>query len=155
MMKRAALLLISISFIQLHAQTTPAFTAVSADYYGCDPSMQPRASDAPCPPRTTYTKYVDPNIGTSMVTSQHPPAPTNTLITKTDGTQIQAMHEINAYFIIKTRANPNPPQSAANCARVRTTLLGTETILGIETYKYQQGEVEQGNPASNGVDSNT
>ncbi len=85
-----------------------------------------------------------------MVTSLHPPAPTNTLITKTDGTQVQALHEINAYF--KTRVNPSPPQSAANCARVRTTLLGTETILGIETYKYQQGEVEQGNPASNGTD---
>ena len=36
--------------------------------------------------------------------------------------------------------------------RIGTTLLGKETILGIETYKYQSGNVEPGNPRSTGVD---
>jgi len=148
-----AIILFLASQWQLQAQTSPAFTAVSADYFGCDPTVRSTASDsASCLPKTMYTKYVDPNIGTSMVTSQNPPTPTNTLITKTDGTQVQALHDISAYYVLKLKVNPNPPQSDINCVRAGTTLLGKEAILGIETYKYQQGEVEQGSAVSNGVD---
>jgi hypothetical protein len=149
----ALFLLVSANRNQIRAQTSPAFTAVSADYFGCDPAVKSTPSDpASCLPKTMYTKYVDPNIGTAMVTSTHPPAPTNTLINKTDGIQVQALHEISAYYSMKINANPNPTLSAANCMRTGATLLGKETILGIETYKYQNGNVEPGNPGSTGVD---
>ncbi len=115
------------------AQTSPAFTAVYADYWGCDPAVQ--ATPA-CQPKANYTKYVDPNIGTAMVSRTA--NQTITLITKRDGTQIQALHEIKAYFSVKV--NPGPPaESSAKCAVPDGTLIGAESLLGIETFKYSRG----------------
>ena len=137
---------------QIRAQTSPGFTAVLYDYFGCDPAVTTTAP-APCPPKGMQTKYVDPNIGTSMVMSTQTPTPTNTLVTKNDGTRVQAFHEINVYYSVKLNINPAASgQSGVNCMPAGTTLLGTETILGIETYKYQQGEVQPGNAASTGSD---
>ena len=136
---------------QIWAQTSPAFTAVSADYFGCDPAVKSTTPDsASCLPKANYTKSVDPSIGTAMVTTN--PSQTITLITKTDHTQVQALHEIKAYFSMKVNMAP-PPQRDADCMAPGATLLGTESILGIKTYKYRRGgEVEQGNPQSTGVD---
>lgn len=144
-----AICLVVADRAQMRAQTSPAFTAVSADYFGCDPAVKSGTSQpASCLPRTTYTDYVDPNIGTARVTSTHPPTPTFTVITKTDGTRVQVFHQINAYYSMKMNVNPN---RGANCALTGTTLLGVESLLGIDTYKYQQGDVVPGMRASNGV----
>ena len=85
-----------------------------------------------------------------MVTTN--PSQTITLITRTDSTQVQALHEIKAYFSMKVNMAP-PAQRDADCAAPGATLLGTESILGIKTYKYRRGgEVEPGTPESTGVD---
>ena len=115
------------------AQTSPAFTAVYADYWGCDPAVQ--ATPA-CQPKANYTKYVDPNIGTAMVSRTA--NQTITLITKRNGTQIQALHEIKAYFTVNVKPAP-PAESSAKCAVPDGALLGAESLLGIETFKYSRG----------------
>ncbi len=150
----ALLLFVSAYSSQIRAQTSSGFTAVSADYFGCDPAAKFTTTDAAsCLPKATYTKYVDPNIGTATVTSTlTPPGTDNTLINKTDGTRVQALHQIDAYYSMKMNVNPNPPQSAANCMTTGTTFLGKETILSIETYKYLSGNAEPGNPVSTGAD---
>jgi hypothetical protein len=136
---------------QIWAQTSPAFTAVSADYFGCDPAVKSKTSDsASCLPIWNYTRSVDPTIGTAMVTAT--PSQTITVIIKTDNTRVQVLHEIKAYISMKVNMAP-PRQWDANCTTPEATLLGTEVILGIETYKYKRGgEVEPGHAASTGVD---
>jgi hypothetical protein len=150
----AVVLLVLTTALSVSAQVSQGFTAVVNSYFGCDPTT---AATNPCSQKFIYVHYFDPNIGTSMISgnitdTSQPPIFTSTLINKTDGTRLQVSSDINAYYSIKLRKNPAPAQSSNNCIQEGSTLLGTETILGIETYRYQRGDVEPGNAASNGND---
>ena len=150
LLKLPVVLIVVANCGQVRAKRSSAFTAVFADYFGCDPSVKSTTSNsASCLPKANYTRSVDRSIGTAMVNTN--PSQTITLINKNDGTHVQAQHEIKAYYTMKLNMAP-PTQRDANCATPGTTLLGQESILGIETYKYRRGEVEPGNAASTGVD---
>ncbi len=132
------------------AQSAPGFTALVNEYYGCDPAVASAGAEG-CPARTTNTSYVDPLIGTAKTTATT--TSTLTTIMKTDGTQVQIFPELKAYFGLKLNVNPAmAAQSSANCTQPGATLLGTEKILGVETYKYRRGTVEPGKAESDGND---